>query len=282
MTETTLAICIGTQKAGTTWLSDYMRSRPDVHTPPVKEVHYFDARFRPDWCAKYEVAMLGDFKASVGALTLASAADPGVQHKLASMLLRFRMVSEPRDYIRFMQWGAGGKTVFFEATPDYMMIDEEGFRAMARLHPDVRLILIMRNPAERFWSALRFNRTHNPEFDIEHMFDRLIGREDFRLLADYDRTIRAASAALGPNRLHVEFYARLFTPEAVRRLCQFLGLPYREADFAARSNESVALEFPAHLRKRAVEAYRDVYRAIEERFIGDIPESWRRDLALVS
>lgn len=275
---TTLAIAIGTQKAGTTWLADYMRAHPEVHTPPVKEVHYFDARRLPKWCAKYEEQMLEDFKAAAAGLSLEAAADPDMQHRLAAMLLRFRMLTSPADYLRFMQWGAGQKRVLFEATPDYMMIDEAGFASMRALHPDVRLILLMRNPAERFWSSLRFNATHNRDFDIERMFDRLINREDFRLLTDYERTIRAFHSALGPARLHVEFYERLFTPDAMRRICDFVGVSWREPDFATRSNASLEAEFPAALRRRAVDAYFDVYQAIARRFRGDIPENWIEDL----
>lgn len=95
--DPTLLICIGTQKAGTTWLSDYLRSRPDVHAPPVKEVHYFDARLAPAWCAKYEEEMLADFQREAGALTISTCGDPTVQHKLAAMLLRFRMIGDPRE-----------------------------------------------------------------------------------------------------------------------------------------------------------------------------------------
>ncbi|MDZ7628610.1 MAG: sulfotransferase [Parvularculaceae bacterium] len=275
-----LLICIGTQKAGTTWLSDYMRARPDVHAPPVKEVHYFDARFAPQWCARYEDEMLADFKREVEALTLSSAADTAMQTKLAAMLLRFRMVTSPADYMRFMRWGAGAQRILFEATPDYVMLDRRGFAAMKAANDDVRLILLLRNPADRFWSSLRFNKTHRPDFDIDTMFDKLIAREDFRLLADYERTIREAQAALGPDRLHIEFYERLFTEAALKRLCDFAGLPYAPGDFTERSNASSPLSMPAAKRAAAVAAYRHVYTAMVARFAGDLPATWLADLDL--
>lgn len=281
MVSTTLLLCIGTQKAGTTWLSDYMRARGDVHAPPVKEVHYFDARFVPNWCAKYEEEMLSNFKEEVQGLTLLSSADPAMQQKLAAMLLRFRMVANPQDYMRFMQWGAGQKRTLFEATPDYMMMGAEGFAAMRALHPDVRLILLMRNPADRFWSSLRFNKTHTPNFDIDMMFDRLIGREDFRLLADYERTIRSVETALGPERLHIEFYERLFTPSAIKKICNFAGITYVEPDFDRRSNASDIKVMSADRRRQALVAYAHVYRAIGERLRGDMPENWRADVETI-
>lgn len=274
----TLILCIGTQKAGTTWLSDYFRARGDIHAPPVKEVHYFDARFAPKWCGKYEAEMLENFKSEVAGLTLQSAADAREQQKLAAMLLRFRMISNPADYMRFMMWGAAGKNVLFEATPDYMMVGPDGFRAMREVNNDVRLILLMRNPADRFWSSLRFNKTHVEDFDIDRMFDRLIEREDFILLADYGRAIRLAQSVFDRSSIHLEFYERLFTPEAIARLCKFVGVPYRDPDFGARSNAAIAMEMTDARRLRAIKAYGRVYREISDLFSGDIPETWLADL----
>ncbi|NIJ43343.1 hypothetical protein FHS78_003657 [Parvibaculum indicum] len=39
---------VGAQKAGTSWLHDYLERRPEVFMPsPWKELHYFDARYCP-------------------------------------------------------------------------------------------------------------------------------------------------------------------------------------------------------------------------------------------
>ncbi len=274
-----LVLCIGAQKAGTTWLADFMRAHPEVHLPPVKEVHFFDARFVPKWCAKYEEEMLAEFQAEAAALTLKTCGDPGLQHKLHSMLLRFRMIANPSEYMRFMSWGAAGKRIMFEATPDYSMVGEGGFAAMKNIHSDVKLIFLLRNPADRFWSSMKFNRTHNPAFDIDAMFDKLLAREDFMLLADYGRTIREAMKSFEPGRLHIEFYERLFDQTAVDKICAFAGVTPRAADFAGRSNASIAGDMPPERRAQAVAAHAQVYRDIAAHFAGDIPESWKRDLA---
>jgi hypothetical protein len=277
-----LVICIGAQKAGTTWLADYMRAHPQVHSPPVKEVHYFDARFAPQWCAKYEAEMLAEFQREVAALSPATCGDPARQAKLSAMLLRFRMIADPREYLRFMRWGAAGRPVLFEATPDYSMLPEEGFRAMRAMHPDVRLIFLLRNPADRFLSSMRFNRTHIPEFDIEGAFSRLLAREDFRLLADYGRTIRAALSVFDKERLHVEFYETLFNPAAVARFCAFAGIDPAPADFAARSNPSAPNDDIARRRNEARDANAHVYRDIAALFPDGLPESWRGDIAALT
>jgi hypothetical protein len=273
-----LAICIGAQRAGTTWLADYLRAHPEVHLSPIKEVHYFDARHAPKWCLKYEGEMLAEFQREAARLTLEVAADPALNHKLGAILLRLRMVADPSAYMKFMSWGSAGRRLLVDVTPDYAMIGEDGFRAMRDVHDDVRLVFRLRNPADRFWSTLRFNRTHNPRFDIDAMFDRLLKREDFMLLADYGRTLRAARAAFGAERVHVSFYERAFTQDAVDSLCRFLGVATHPADFGRRSNAALASTMPEERRAEAVRAYARVYREIEELFPEELPENWRSDI----
>ena len=274
-----MVICIGAQKAGTTWLADYLRQHPQVHLPPVKEIHFFDARFAPKWCAKYEDEMLDDLKAEVERLTIKTCADPGIQHKLTALLLRLRMIASPSDYIRFMHWGSGDKPVLFEATPDYTMLPREGFQAMQNIYPDTRIIFLLRNPADRFLSSMRFNKTHLPTFDIEGRWRELMQREDFRLLTDYGRTIREAVSVFGREKLHLEFYERLFDQDAVDRICAFCGIEARPADLGRRSNASTSIELPGEMRSEARNAYGHVYREVAEFFAGDVPDSWRADLA---
>ncbi|MFW6086905.1 MAG: hypothetical protein ACODAG_06855 [Myxococcota bacterium] len=40
-------LVIGAQKAGTTWLDQFLRTRPDIYVPPTrKEIWYFDVKAR--------------------------------------------------------------------------------------------------------------------------------------------------------------------------------------------------------------------------------------------
>ncbi len=162
------------------------------------------------------------------------------------------------------------------------MLDRTGFQAMRDIHPATKLIFILRNPADRFWTSMKFNRKHNPAFDIDIMFDRLIEREDFKLLADYGLTLREALSVFPPESVHVEFYEKLFDQTAVDRICRFAGIASRPADFGGRSNASLPGDMPPEPRAKAVRAYAHVYRDIAERFGGDLPQGWCDDLASLS
>ena len=41
-------LCIGAQKAATSWLHKNLLEHPDVWMPPLKELHYFDYLYIPD------------------------------------------------------------------------------------------------------------------------------------------------------------------------------------------------------------------------------------------
>ena len=79
----------------------------------------------------------------------------------------------------------------------------------------------------------------------------------------------------------MEFYERLFDQSAVDKICAFAGVKPKQADFGGRSNASYAGDMPAAQRRAAIQAYERVYREIDDRFGGDVPESWKQDLALI-
>ena len=39
-------LCIGAQKAGTSWLNSVLLEHPQIFMPPINELHYFDRRHR--------------------------------------------------------------------------------------------------------------------------------------------------------------------------------------------------------------------------------------------
>ena len=38
-------ICIGAQRAGTTWLHDCLNEHPEVYVPEKKELHFFNSNY---------------------------------------------------------------------------------------------------------------------------------------------------------------------------------------------------------------------------------------------
>lgn len=56
-------ICIGMQKAGTTWLAANLSKHPAVWVPPIKEIHYFDeVHVDPGWHIRRRNAAANNLK----------------------------------------------------------------------------------------------------------------------------------------------------------------------------------------------------------------------------
>ncbi|MDX1479437.1 MAG: sulfotransferase [Saprospiraceae bacterium] len=105
---------IGIQKAGTSWLSARLHEVPDIQLSYPKETQFFKFRWRPEY-------------------------DQWSPERVRARYLR-RFWSPPRAKI------------LFEASPGYV-VDGAIARRVARILPDVRLIVVLRNPVHRAYSA---------------------------------------------------------------------------------------------------------------------------------
>ena len=77
------------------------------------------------------------------------------------------------------------------------------------------------------------------------------------------------------NQIHIDFYERLFTPEAHQRLAAFLGLDLPEADFGTRINASPKqVDICPKLQQTVALAYREVYAAMVDRFGETVLNLW--------
>lgn len=144
---------------------------------------------------------------------------------------------------------------------------------MKSVHENVKLVFILRNQVDRFWSSLRFNHTHNPDFDIEENFESMLVRQDFIRFVNYDRIIRAAGEHFSAEQVHIEFYENLFSGKAVNKFCAWLGIPFVAGEYSKRANAAAKLNMSRQHRRQAVLAYQQTYREIATRFGDRIPSS---------
>ena len=113
-------LMVGAQKCGTPSLYYYLKQHPQIYMSPVKEAHFFDV----------EEGEKPDFRRA--------------SHSS-------RPVSGIEDY-RALFAGVKDETAIGEASPSYVYIPEAPRRIRSRL-PDAKLIAILRDPADRAYSA---------------------------------------------------------------------------------------------------------------------------------
>lgn len=266
--EKTLLVGIGAPKSGTSWLYGYLRDHPQVLMSPIKEMNVFNARFRPDlakdWNEKF-AAKLKKMEASGDA----------PKRQLEAMRMRVAMSTDPSAYIRFFkQLTRPEYKAFGEVSPGYILLREDGLAALRDQHPKTRVILLMRDPVERVWSAVRM-RQRESGVDAVEGFDSAVKNDLMMERGRYDLIVSALDKVFAPEDVWLGFYETLFEEEKIRSLCDFAEVDYVEADFDRRPNVAPEADMPAEHQATARAALDPVYAFCRERFGDKVPATWR-------
>jgi len=112
-------LIVGAEKSGTTWLADMLRQHPQIFVPAQKELHYFNRRMD-------EAPELENYN-----------------------------FTKPVDwYLDFYRPAPPGRMAG-EACPAYLW-DESAAQRIHNFNADIRILMILRDPAQRFLSAYRY------------------------------------------------------------------------------------------------------------------------------
>ena len=210
-------LVIGAAKSGTTALWTYLRQHPDVFMPAFKEPQFFAF-------AEGDRPAFGGPGATIG-----------------------RAITNRVAYEALFT-DAGGARAVGEASNLYLYVDEAAGRIAAAL-PDVRLLAILRQPADRAFSSYqhlkRQGREPAPTFEaaLAMEADRIRDGWGFlwryRDFGNYGRQLRRYLDVLPREQLMVHLYDDLESNPGgtLRRTFEFLGVdPSFIPDLSARPN----------------------------------------------
>ena len=158
--ETGLLIGLGAQKAGTSWLFDYLNSHPDVHSRWIKEVSFFslvdrdERRFRialhkKNAEALREIAKCEPLRAKP-ALEAAAEYDEWVAQFSADKV-------DLSTYLAFMRRELHEPALLVDISPTYAAAPANLWRMLAERIENVRFLYLLRDPVDRLWSSIRMH-----------------------------------------------------------------------------------------------------------------------------
>lgn len=278
-------VCVGAQKAGTTWLMAALDQHPDIFATPVKEIHYFDH-------VRGVTSHLSDRKRRARR-----------RKYLQRLVLDWPRFKDYRDqwswYRAYMRspiddaWyeelfrHRDGAKVAGEATPEYAILGQEGFRHIKQLAPEAKAIFVMRNPLDQAWS--QFLHFEHKE-DARGVRGGTAGAIEFWESAysapfrDYPRTIDDLVAVFSAGNVQFLFFEDIHADRrgAIKSLCEFLGVQFQPdyfGDLEKARNVSRLAPMPADLRDWLVMKYSPVVAGVADR-IGTVPSSWRDDFSI--
>ena len=203
-------LCVGAQKAGTSWLYQQLERHPDFWMPPIKELHYFDQlnrtkRVHPSRC--------GDER------------DTSFLESMENLRSRFYLDLDSYGRL-FCHKGA---LLSGDISPAYSTLNDEIIARVVDRFPNLKVIFLARDPVERAWSQLSMGMRlgmissfdiSDPEEVIRNLLNPgvLIRSHPSKVVARWRRYIR-------PKDFRVYFFDDLKeSPAELRRsILLFLG-----------------------------------------------------------
>jgi len=283
-----LVICIGAQKAATSFVFDQLIDDPRVVTTPRKEVNFWNTRagqVDPIWLKRSKsqyrraqkmlpINFLRQGLRSVSKLREAKQmVDIRTGERKDKALQAYHQILLPTTPHQFSA---------FEATPAYALLPVDTFRQMAAFHPNLQILYILRDPIKRLWSDVAYSLRHDvakglaTESDISTAFQSEIEEKNGEkyLHSNFPDTLARLSEAGLEKQVHVIFMETMTEQGELKMLEQALGFK-PDLNFKREVNKnSHKPKLPHDLQQKAIEAMSPIYLDMRNRFGERIPESW--------
>lgn len=214
-------ICIGAQRAATTWLHNCLQEHPEISLPEEKELHFFNAFYDRGW-------------------------------------EWYQSQFESKSVVK----------VCGEVTPDYLHSKESLIRIRQHL-PDVKLIIILRQPFDRAMSAYKLFKAERFQtiemIDAFHEHPYLVGQ------SLYAKPVSELLQTLDRNQLLFLLYDEVCADPAslVNKVYRFIGV---DSDFVPTTIHSTynKVIFPRMQEMLSKLHLRFVIDWVSTSFIGDM------------
>lgn len=277
--EPTFLLGMGAQKAGTTWLFDYLDAHPDCAMGPFKEMNFFQM---PGRGKDGQVRQMRN-PAWKMSRHLEEDRDARIAAELDAQLIRHRPSHYAAIYARIAAENPGARLVG-DLSPKYATLGAKGMTRMKRyldgMGYPVRVVMLLRDPVRRCFSAARM--AERGQGAVGKRSRKTGGEtaefsgEDFLRFATgpasaprtrYDETIARLESVFAPDQLFYGLYEEFFTPSEVERLCRFLGIRFEEPRFDVRPHADARTGgVPEPVAQKLRSFYADTYAFCRDRF----------------
>lgn len=278
----TFLICLGAAKCATSWLHHYLGSKPEVAVSPLKEVHFFDARF--------PVNAFGDADAFALARLALHMNQPNdatinLQERptFQASVDRAQMIYDDDAYFaHFARLCTPDTQCICDITPAYSAIGPDGFQFVREFFAshdiNLKLLFIMRDPVDRFWSQLRHLHQSNPDRKVLEKWKNALSSPVLLARANYEEVVTTLDQTFAENHVQYLFYEELFDGEdALRRLCQFADIPFTSAPQDEFRNETTYKQsLSKEMRLALMDLLQPQYEFCRKRFGPTLPQAWLR------
>jgi hypothetical protein len=281
---------IGAQKAGTTWLHANLSACDQIWLPHLKELHYFDRKFPlavkqlRTGSTPRQQAFAKHLTTRMKRLNFRNLIERFAVRRRSDIIWEFRYLfgSWNDDWYESLFSNAEGR-IAGEITPAYSCLPIDGIAHVKTLMPDVKLILLLRDPIERAWSHARMDLMHRTGRSLHSVSDRefLAHFESLqsRARGDYVGALDRWLLHFQTSQLFIGYYDEIVSsPHALfARILTFLGVSQacngNTPNLRVHVNPGVEASLAPDLRAHLARIYVEQLQALANR-LGSYPASW--------
>lgn len=177
-------IGVGSQRAGSTLLHKILDECTEIFMHPVKELHYYDTLYDVRDSKVLKKYSQKQIEREIDRLIKCenfSYIDKRYKCYLRTNKILSKGGVRNVKYIDLYRPCVMGNDFLGEITPEYMILPEEGIEHLRKDVGDAFIILLTRDPVDRFLSAYKLLKAYNNDFyDSEHLSDSI--RKDMELM----------------------------------------------------------------------------------------------------
>ncbi|MEM9991876.1 MAG: sulfotransferase domain-containing protein [Bacteroidota bacterium] len=282
-------IGIGAQKSGTSWLFYQLSQLEEFNLPPFKEFHYFDRSanyLSPNFLAETRFKdRIKQYKYFPNAIReIYSRTKHFTGWKSASFYIRWYFADYSDQWYLSLFKELEGYTG--EITPSYSILNEEDIQRIYQLVPNVKLVLMLRNPVDRAWSQFRHNvkRKRLDKSSAEHDIRTFLQSDAQVLRSNYLRTIDNFSKVFPKQQLLIGFYDAITDApnQLLSDIASFITdkkvvVSLKSSSLEREVNKSPLIDCPESIKHFLTEKYYEQIQQLSTRY-GSYCSKWLRDL----
>lgn len=258
-------IHIGPTKTGTTWLQVQLSKHPDIWLPPVKEVNYFwgsGKHFKKKFfLARIKQKVIGTldikWRITYSKFRFKFYCSNVNQLSLRAAWWDFKYVFFPRNPSWYKALFPAGTTLITgDISPRYAGLGEKEIQKIAKELPQVKVIISLRNPIERYWSYVQMAVLKNSGKDIDEIPTNRF-YEEFKKMyeqcRDYSSLVSKWSKYLSNENIKIVYFDLLeedpngFLDEILNFINADPQRFQNRNELAVKVNEGVGLSIPEEL-----------------------------------
>jgi hypothetical protein len=262
-------VCIGAQKAGTTWLHRCLTKHPQVFPGKIKEVHYFDSLHMKQY-ADFNAKRFRKAHLKLEKAKKKTKKKEGRASRREWLAQQRGATIDDAWYASLFADAAAGQ-LCGDITPSYSLLPPEGIAHLLKLSPNVKVLFLVRDPIERAFSQIRMTIKRKKLEPREKRLLKLAEKAGNRKRSDYPAIIDRWRSVVPAERFKVMFYDDIAErpQEFLREACQFLGIEYAESRFPKAEEkvyEGKKIAMPEAVRKLLVDTHAETLREMAKRY----------------